>query len=527
MYNPSFLLDLPDSKETPIMKLVIGHQILNCIKCPLVSRCNFTKSLSKMAMEGKVDVDAIETLSTCESANLKAVVNTIRKSGSEKEFIDKLLNLLTKEGTRAHLRVELFKEGSIITMNGFSLILEGAKSKSMNNQFTISSPDLTVRDNECVIRLHRVNNGYLNYMIDLVSRVVPNGEYSLSSLLSSREKFLSLLIEDPSLISSLILASLGLGDLALIILDQDVEDIFITQDSIYINHSKYGVCRVIGADTQFIARQFLKIANISGVRVSVDNPSGKFSLTVGNKKLRISVDRWPLVEGLSVHVRLHKRPFTINELIDLGSISIEEAGKLIIALRSGFSILIMGPPSSGKTTLLNALDMALPLNLRRIYIDETDESLELPAPSVKVKSIIGKTEEVLKSLHRGYGVLIIGELRERDHFEALIHGINAGLQVLGTTHADGDESLMNRLRAFSLSELLDLRKFVLVIMERIGSVRRVKSIVYPGNFSPAQQEINAVVSSIARLSGIGNDYVEYSIQLNKLLSDIGEGNERK
>ncbi|WP_444823199.1 ATPase, T2SS/T4P/T4SS family [Vulcanisaeta sp. JCM 14467] len=234
-----------------------------------------------------------------------------------------------------------------------------------------------------------------------------------------------------------------------------------------------------------------------------------------------------MVEGLSVHVRLHKRPFTINELINLGSISIEEASRLIIALRDGFSILIMGPPSSGKTTLLNALDMALPLNLRRIYIDETDESLELPAPSVKVKSIIGKTEEVLKSLHRGYGVLIIGELRERDHFEALIHGINAGLQVLGTTHADSDEALMNRLRAFSLSELINLRRFVLVTMEKISSTRRVRSIIYPQKFNPTQQEINTVINSLMRLNNVVDDYVRYSIQLNKLLSGVGEDDEHK
>ena len=525
MYNPTFLLDLPGSREAALTKLIIAHQVLNCTKCPLIGKCSFTRGLSSMAIEGRVDVDVVEMLSECGLANLKAIVSAIRRFGDNKEFISKLLNLLVKEGIRSRLRVELFKEGSIIVMDGFSLVLDNARS--LNSQFNFSLPNIMVRDGECVIELRRVNNDYLRYVIELTSRVVPNGEYSLSSLLSSRERFLSLFIEDPMLRSSLILASLGLGDLALIILDRDVEDIFITQDSIYINHSRYGVCRVVNADAPSIARQFLKIANISGTRVSVDNPSGKFSLTVGNKKLRVSVDRWPLVEGLSVHVRLHKRPFTINELINLGSISIGEASKLVIALRNGFSILIMGPPSSGKTTLLNALDMALPLNLRRIYIDETDESLELPAPSVKVKSIIGKTEEVLKSLHRGYGVLIIGELRERNHFEALIHGINAGLQVLGTTHADSDEALMNRLRAFSLSELIDLRKFVLVIMEKMSSTRRVKSIIYPQKFNPTQQEINTVINSLMRLNNVGDDYVGYSVELNRLLSGIGEGNEHK
>ncbi|ADN51232.1 ATPase, T2SS/T4P/T4SS family [Vulcanisaeta distributa] len=518
-------LSITDGKESLLTRLVISHQVLNCIKCPLIGKCDFTRNLSNMAMEGRVDVDAIEALSTCELANLRSLLNAIRKSGDNKEFINRLLNLLIKGSVKSHLRIELLKEGSVITMDDFSLVVDNAKS--MINKSIALSFNLIIKDSECTVELHKVSNDYLDYLIELVSRVVPNNEYSLSSLLLSREKFLSLFIKDPMLRSSLVLASLGLGDLAPVILDQEVEDIFITQDSIYINHSKHGICRVVNADAQAIAKQFLKIANISGVRVSVDNPSGKFSIMISNKRLRISVDRWPLVEGLSVHVRLHKKPFTINELINSGSISTEEAGKLIVALRNGFSILIMGPPSSGKTTLLNALDMALPLNLRRIYIDETDESLELPTPSIKIKSIIGKTEEVLKSLHRGYGVLIIGELRDRDHFEALIHGVNAGLQVLGTTHADSSEALMNRLRAFSLSELIDLSKFVLVSMERVGSVRRVKSITYPKSFNPGQQEVSAVVSVITRLNRVINDdYVEYSIQLNKLLSN-GGGNEPK
>ncbi|WP_054842322.1 ATPase, T2SS/T4P/T4SS family [Vulcanisaeta distributa] len=499
MKIPESLLGIPEGREVILTKLVIAHQILSCIRCPLINRCEFTKKLSNMAMEGKIDIDAIETLSTCEFTNLKSLLNAVRNSGSNEGFISRVLNLLIKYGTKSHLRIESFKEGLIITMDGFSLVIDNVKSVS--RQSMASSFNTMVKDGECLIELHKINNDYLNYLVELVSRVVPNNEYSLSSLLSSREIFLSMLIDDSTLKSSLVLASLGLGDLAPLILSQEVEDIFITQDSVYINHSMYGgVCRVINADAQAIARQFLKIANISGVRVSVDNPSGKFSIMVGNKRLRVSVDRWPLVEGLSVHVRLHKKPFTINELIDLGSISIEEAGELILALRHGLNILIMGPPSSGKTTLLNALDMALPLNLRRIYIDETDESLELPTSSVKVKSIIGKTEEVLKSLHRGYGVLIIGELRERDHFEALIHGVNAGLQVLGTTHADGVESLMNRLRAFSLNELIDLGKFVLVTMERTNSMRRVKSIIYPKSFNPGRWEINAVINALMRVA---------------------------
>ncbi|WP_054844313.1 ATPase, T2SS/T4P/T4SS family [Vulcanisaeta souniana] len=420
------------------------------------------------------------------------------------------------------MKVVMLKEGFIIGMNDFSLIVD--RNLAMTNDSAIFLSRLVNDNDDCLLELIRIDNEYLNYLIELTRRVVPSGDYSLSSLLGSRERFLSRFIINDSLRASLLLASIGLGgDLAPIILNANVEDIFITQDSMYINHSKYGICRVLNADPQVIARQFLRIANISGIRISTDNPSGKFSIIINGKRLRVTVDRWPLVEGVSVHVRLHKKPFTISDLVVAGSVNAVEAGRLVMAVRSGYNILIMGPPSSGKTTLLNALDMALPLNLRRIYIDETDESLELPTPSVKVKSLIGKTEEVLKSLHRGgYGILIIGELREREHFEALIHGFNAGLQVMATTHAESIESLVTRLRAFLLSDLIDLSKFVLVTMERVRSTRRVKSIIYPQSFNPDQGKIDVITNIITKMRHYGNSYVNYSIQLNNALGNLGD-----
>jgi flagellar protein FlaI len=162
--------------------------------------------------------------------------------------------------------------------------------------------------------------------------------------------------------------------------------------------------------------------------------------------------------------------------------------------------------------------MAIPLQLRRIYVDEVDESLELPAPSVKVKSLMGKVEEVLKSLHRGYGILIIGELREREHFEAFVHGANAGLQVLATTHANDIQSLLDRLRVFHLNDVIDLGKYVLITMEKMSSARRVKSIIYPQGFNPDPEQVSVISTIIIKLGKI-KDYVSYTMQLNKLINE--------
>jgi len=513
---------LNDSKGIPsagIARLVIAHQVINCIKCPVLSRCGFTKSLSIMAMEGYLDPDAIEFMNSCASVSVRDLLNIMNKQDS-KDFVNKLLSIsITRRKINNALRIWAYKEGSAISIGDLSIVVDNTALP--NNEVNLAlSFDVNVDGNNCSVTLNKIKNEYLNHLTNLVSKVVPNNDYSLSSLLESRNKFLGMFLKDENLRSAIILAGFGLGDLTPLILNQDIEDIFITQDSVYINHSEYGICKVINTNPQLIAKQLLKLANISGIRISTDNPSGKFSININGKRLRITIDRWPLVEGVSVHIRLHKKPFTVSDLVRIGTIDPIDASKLILALRSGYNILIMGPPSSGKTTLLNALDMTLPLNLRRIYIDETDESLELPAPSVKVRAIIGKTEEVLKSLHRGYGVLIIGELREREHFEALIHGVNAGLQVLGTTHADSVEALMGRLRVFSLSDVVNYNRFIMVIMRKVDAVRRVKEIIYPPGFEPGKGQLDRISDIIMKLRY--DDYVSFASQLSNILSKLGD-----
>lgn len=505
-------------------RLIIAHQILNCLSCKQLDTCTLTKSLTEMALSGSLDPDAVESMNSCGTISVREIINLIRRAGSN-DFTNKLLiTLMRRRMSRKVTGLYSFKEGSIVNVGDFLLIIDNEGSKTTSTNFSLSY-ELKVSDNGCAVIVNRFNNNYLDYLLGLVSKVVPDNEYSIYSLLSSREKFLSLFINDERVASSLLLTSFGLGDLTPFLLDQDIEDIYITQDFMYINHVKYGNCKVLNTNPQLLAKQLLKLANISGVRVSVDNPSGKFSLNIGSRRVRVVIDRWPLVEGIAVHIRLHKKPFTISDLVALGTIDSLNASKLVLAARNGYGILIMGPPSSGKTTLLNAIDMAIPLQLRRIYVDEVDESLELPAPSVKVKSLMGKVEEVLKSLHRGYGILIIGELREREHFEAFVHGANAGLQVLATTHANDVQSLLDRLRVFHLNDVIDLGKYVLITMEKMSSVRRVKSIIYPQGFNPDPEQVSAISTIIIKLGKI-KDYVSYTMQLNKLINEPpGDQNE--
>lgn len=103
MLNYVSPLNIHANKKPLLTKLIIAHQILNCIRCPLISRCNFTRDLSAMLIEGMVDIDALETLSACKLTNLVDILNIARRFDGQ-DFINRLLNLFIKKGARSNLR---------------------------------------------------------------------------------------------------------------------------------------------------------------------------------------------------------------------------------------------------------------------------------------------------------------------------------------------------------------------------------------------------------------------------------------
>ena len=71
--------------------------------------------------------------------------------------------------------------------------------------------------------------------------------------------------------------------------------------------------------------------------------------------------------------RFPDEPVTMQKLLELESISEEEAEFLKPAVRAGYSILIAGGTGSGKTTFLNALSEYIPEDERVVVIEDTSE----------------------------------------------------------------------------------------------------------------------------------------------------------
>lgn len=286
-----------------------------------------------------------------------------------------------------------------------------------------------------------------------------------------------------------------LGPLFPILLDELTEEVYFDgpETMVYFDHQRMGRCTtsVTFSDLE-IPRIITFIRFESNQHLDRSNPSLKMNLNLFKTNLRLSVSIPPLsVDGLHLEIRRAKKePYFIGDLIENGTMTSKAAALLLLAVACRFNITITGGPGAGKTTILNALDMATPRWWRKVYIEDAVESRILQdhhQVRLQVDSIderqgrLSKGEEIVKCLHRSPDYVILGEIQTKEHSKALFQAIAAGLHSIQTCHSDSAASLISRwimnhgIERTSLG-LMDL----IVTLERIKpgeSQRQIKEIV--------------------------------------------------
>lgn len=158
--------------------------------------------------------------------------------------------------------------------------------------------------------------------------------------------------------------------------------------------------------------------------------------------------------------RFPESPVTMERLLELESLSEEEALFLKDAVRSGYSILIAGGTGSGKTTFLNALSEYIPEDERVIVIEDTAElqiqnvenlvRLETRASGAEDCQEITIRDLIRASLRMRPTRLIVGEVRGAEAFE-LLTCLNTGHDgSFSTCHANSTQDTIGRLETMVL-----------------------------------------------------------------------------
>lgn len=161
--------------------------------------------------------------------------------------------------------------------------------------------------------------------------------------------------------------------------------------------------------------------------------------------------------------RFPQRPITMEDLIVNGSITQEAARFLQKMVMAGYSILIGGGTSSGKTTFLNALSNYIPSDERVITIEDCAElqiqGIEnLVRLETKPANLEGNREITIRDLIRtalrmAPDRIIVGEIRGAEALD-LLQAWNTGHDgSLGTAHANSPRDMISRVETMALMGL--------------------------------------------------------------------------
>jgi pilus assembly protein CpaF len=172
------------------------------------------------------------------------------------------------------------------------------------------------------------------------------------------------------------------------------------------------------------------------------------------------------LRGPTLTIRKFSRdPFTMDDLIEFGSITPKAAHFLSACVRGKLNVLISGGTGTGKTTTLNALSAYVPGNERIVTIEDAAElqlqqehviTLESRPANIEGKGEVRIRELVRNALRMRPDRIIVGEVRGPETLD-MLQAMNTGHEgSLTTIHANSPRDALSRVETLVLTAGIDL-----------------------------------------------------------------------
>jgi pilus assembly protein CpaF len=259
---------------------------------------------------------------------------------------------------------------------------------------------------------------------------------------------------------------LGYGPLEPFLRDDTITEVMVNNfDRIYIERNgKIEATGVTFADNAHLLRIIDKIVSQVGRRVDEASPMVDARLPDGS---RVNAIISPLsLKGPTLTIRKFSRdPYTMDDLINFGSLSAKAAQFLAQCVRGKLNVLIAGGTGTGKTTMLNALSSFVPGDERIVTIEDAAElqlqqdhviTLEARPPNIEGQGEVRIRELVRNALRMRPDRIIVGEVRGPETLD-MLQAMNTGHEgSLTTIHANSPRDALSRLETLVMTGGIEL-----------------------------------------------------------------------
>jgi pilus assembly protein CpaF len=259
---------------------------------------------------------------------------------------------------------------------------------------------------------------------------------------------------------------LGYGPLEPFLHDDSVTEVMVNgPDAIYIERAG----KIVHTEASFLDDAHLmriidKIVSRVGRRVDEASPMVDARLPDGS---RVNAVIPPLaLRGPTLTIRKFSRdPYTMDDLINFGSITPKAAQFLSACVHGKLNILISGGTGTGKTTTLNAMSAFIPNAERIVTIEDAAElqlqqqhviPLESRPPNIEGQGEVRIRELVRNSLRMRPDRIIVGEVRGAETLD-MLQAMNTGHEgSLTTIHANSPRDALSRLETLVMTAGVEL-----------------------------------------------------------------------
>jgi len=259
---------------------------------------------------------------------------------------------------------------------------------------------------------------------------------------------------------------LGYGPIQPLLEDDSITEIMVNGPKhVYVErHGKIERVPITFENDEHVLRIIERIVAPLGRRIDESSPMVDGRLPDGSR-VNAVIPPISLVGPCLTIRKFAKIPFTIEDLIRLGTLTREAAKFLEAAVKARLNIVVSGGTGSGKTTLLNVLSSFIPPDERIITIEDAAElqlhqehvvRLEARPPNIEGKGQVTIRDLVINALRMRPDRIVVGEVRGGEALD-MLQAMNTGHDgSLTTAHSNSPRDTLARIETMVMMAGMEL-----------------------------------------------------------------------